>query len=66
MLMGTANVVDDPEYKKAALDYRLSIWAGVVPIRMVADTPVDDPRLEGRADAPDALNDLNHLGLARR
>ena len=45
-------------------DYKLPIWAGVVPIRMVADKPVDDPRLEGKARAPSALDDLRHLGLA--
>ena len=114
MLFGNAHLVDDPDYKKAALkefvnrmaagrwddlravtkkelkattvlwmdidegsakirtgpplddedDYRLPIWAGVVPIRMVADKPVDDPRLEGKARAPSVLEDLTHLGLA--
>jgi len=114
MLMGTANVVTDPEYKKAAMkefvnrmaagrwddlrpvtknelkattvlwmeidegsakvragppiddeaDYALPIWAGVVPVRMVADRPVDDPRLGGGEKAPAVLDDLSHLGLA--
>jgi len=45
-------------------DYALPIWAGVVPIRMVADKPVDDPRLDGKAKAPGVLADLSHLGLA--
>ena len=115
MLMGKANVVADPEYKKAALkefvnrmaagrwddlravtnkelkattvlwmdidegsakirtgppvddedDYRLPIWAGVVPIRMVADAPVTDPRLDPAIEAPEALRDLSRLGLAK-
>jgi nitroimidazol reductase NimA-like FMN-containing flavoprotein (pyridoxamine 5'-phosphate oxidase superfamily) len=113
MLMGTANIVTDLEYKEAALkefvnrmaagrwddlravtkkelkattvlwmdidegsakirtgpplddedDYKLPIWAGVVPIRMVAEKPVDDPRLEGSIAAPESLKDLRHLGL---
>ena len=45
-------------------DYKLPIWAGVVPIRMVAGKPVDDPRLEGKVSAPPGLDDLRHLGLA--
>jgi nitroimidazol reductase NimA-like FMN-containing flavoprotein (pyridoxamine 5'-phosphate oxidase superfamily) len=116
MLMGTANVVIDADYKKAALkefvnrmaagrwdelrpvtknelkattvlwmeidegsakvrtgpplddedDYALPIWAGVVPVRMVAGKPIDDPRLEGKVAAPKALGDLRNLGLARK
>ena len=116
MLFGNAHVVDEPEYKKAALkefvnrmaagrwddlrsvtkkelkattvlwmdidegsakvrtgpplddedDYKLPIWAGVVPIRMVADKPVSDPRLDASIEAPEALADLRHLGLAQR
>jgi nitroimidazol reductase NimA-like FMN-containing flavoprotein (pyridoxamine 5'-phosphate oxidase superfamily) len=47
-------------------DYALPIWAGVVPIRMVAGAPIDDPRLEGKVEAPVVLGDLGHLGLARK
>jgi len=47
-------------------DYALTIWAGVVPIRMVADAPVSDPRLDAGIAAPKVLNDLRHLGLARK
>jgi hypothetical protein len=114
--MGTANVVTDPEDKKAALkefvnrmaagrwdelrpitrnelkattvlwmeidegsakvragpplddedDYALPIWAGVVPVRMVAGKPIDDPRLEGKAAAPKSIMNLSHLGLSRK
>ena len=47
-------------------DYALPIWAGVVPVRMVAEKPIDDPRLEGKVAAPKALGDLRHLGLAKK
>ena len=35
----TGPPIDDEE------DYALPIWAGVLPLRLVADTPVPDPRL---------------------
>ena len=35
----TGQPVDDEE------DYRLPVWAGVIPLRMVAKEPVEDPRL---------------------
>jgi nitroimidazol reductase NimA-like FMN-containing flavoprotein (pyridoxamine 5'-phosphate oxidase superfamily) len=47
-------------------DYALPIWAGVVPVRMVAGKSIDDPRLEGKVAAPKALGDLRNLGLARK
>ena len=33
-------------------DYSLPIWAGVIPLRMIADEPVNDPRLNEGIEAP--------------
>jgi len=38
--------VDDEE------DYSLPTWAGVVPLRTIADTPINDPRLDRAREAP--------------
>lgn len=38
-------------------DYQLEIWAGVVPIRLTADSPVPDPRL-GDVAVPDHVRDI--------
>jgi uncharacterized protein len=53
-----AGVVDDEE------DYRLPIWAGVVPVRMVAGAARDDGRLAPGTARPDHLDSFAHLGLA--
>jgi len=34
-------------------DYAMSVWAGVIPLRMVADEPIADPRLPESIAAPD-------------
>ena len=34
-------------------DYDLPAWAGVIPLRLTAGAPVDDPRLKARIAAPD-------------
>lgn len=41
----TGPPLDDEE------DYDLSVWAGVIPLRLVADEPVDDPRVHPGATA---------------
>lgn len=33
-------------------DYRLPVWAGVIPLELVASEPVDDPRLEPGTEPP--------------
>lgn len=33
-------------------DYALPVWAGVIPLRLVAELPIADPRLAGEIDAP--------------
>jgi hypothetical protein len=39
-------------------DYRLPVWAGVVPIRYEIGAPEDDPRLEPGIAQPDYLNQV--------
>lgn len=34
-------------------DYRMKVWAGVVPLRLVADEPISDPRLPIDVEAPE-------------
>ena len=48
----TGPPIDDEE------DYSSPMWAGVVPIRTVVDTPIDDPRLSNGASAPDFAKDF--------
>ena len=38
--------------KDAEEDYALPVWAGVIPMRLVADRPVTDPALDGEIPAP--------------
>jgi hypothetical protein len=33
-------------------DYNLPVWAGVIPLRLVAGVPVDDPRLSANTAVP--------------
>lgn len=43
----TGPPIDDEE------DYGMEVWAGVMPLRMVADQPIADPRLPPEIDPPD-------------
>ena len=43
----TGPPLDDEE------DYDLPIWAGVIPLRLVADEPIADPRLPPGIEVPD-------------
>ena len=52
--------IDDEE------DYALAIWAGLVPIEMVAGAAHDDDRLAASAKRPPHIEDFAHLGLKRR
>jgi nitroimidazol reductase NimA-like FMN-containing flavoprotein (pyridoxamine 5'-phosphate oxidase superfamily) len=52
-----AGVVDDEA------DYALPIWAGVVPVRMVAGTARDDGRLVPGTPRPRHVESFAHLGL---
>jgi nitroimidazol reductase NimA-like FMN-containing flavoprotein (pyridoxamine 5'-phosphate oxidase superfamily) len=40
-------------------DYALPIWAGVVPLRLMADSPVRDPRLELDLAPPDYVRNYS-------
>ena len=42
----TGPPLDDDE------DYGLAVWAGVIPLRLVAGTPIDDPRLPENSGPP--------------
>jgi hypothetical protein len=33
-------------------DYAMDVWAGVIPLRLVADEPIADPRLPEGIQAP--------------
>lgn len=43
----TGPPIDDEE------DYELSVWAGVVPLKLTAGAPIGDSRLQDGIDAPD-------------
>jgi nitroimidazol reductase NimA-like FMN-containing flavoprotein (pyridoxamine 5'-phosphate oxidase superfamily) len=55
-----AGVIDDEE------DYALPIWAGVVPVRMVAGEARDDGRLAKGTQRPQNIDSFAHLGLASK
>lgn len=42
----TGPPLDDEE------DYELNVWAGVIPLRLVAEEPVPDPRLPAQVELP--------------
>ena len=42
----TGPPLDDEE------DYAMDVWAGVIPLRLVAGEPIDDPRLIGGVEVP--------------
>ena len=43
----TGPPLDDEE------DYQMEVWAGVIPLRLIAEAPLDDPRLAAEIAAPD-------------
>ena len=43
----TGPPLDDEE------DYELDVWAGVIPLRLIAEAPIDDPRLKAAIVPPD-------------
>jgi hypothetical protein len=61
---GAAKVRGGPP-KDDADDYAWPVWAGVVPVRMVAERPVDDGRLVANTERPGYLDDLRAIGLTR-
>jgi nitroimidazol reductase NimA-like FMN-containing flavoprotein (pyridoxamine 5'-phosphate oxidase superfamily) len=61
---GAAKVRSGPP-KDDAEDYAWPVWAGVVPVRMVAGRPVDDGRLVAGVSEPGYLTALDQIGLGR-
>jgi nitroimidazol reductase NimA-like FMN-containing flavoprotein (pyridoxamine 5'-phosphate oxidase superfamily) len=61
---GAAKVRSGPP-KDDAEDYAWAVWAGVVPVRMVAEGPVDDGRLVPGVAEPAYLSALDRIGLSR-
>jgi nitroimidazol reductase NimA-like FMN-containing flavoprotein (pyridoxamine 5'-phosphate oxidase superfamily) len=47
-------------------DYALDVWAGVLPLRLQALAPVDDPRLRRGLRPPKYVTELEHVRTARR
>jgi uncharacterized protein len=43
-------------------DYALPVWAGVVPLRMQALKPIDDPELSGGIDVPSYISNYTSTG----
>ena len=48
--------IDDDE------DYNLAVWAGVVPLRLIADAPVIDDRVPAGIEAPDYVREYSRNG----
>jgi uncharacterized protein len=53
----TGPPLDDEE------DYELPVWAGLIPLRLAAETPVPDPRLTQEIAAPDYATDYRRLNV---
>ena len=51
----TGPPLDDEE------DYELKVWAGVIPLRLVADVPINDPRLNHEIELPRYVTDYSRL-----
>lgn len=49
----TGPPIDDDE------DYNLPVWAGVVPLRLIADAPVIDDRVPAGIEAPDYVREYS-------
>ena len=49
----TGPALDDEE------DYELSIWAGVIPVSLVAGPPIPDPRLKPGLEVPDYVSEYD-------
>ncbi|HJZ88537.1 MAG TPA: pyridoxamine 5'-phosphate oxidase family protein [Polyangia bacterium] len=47
-------------------DYALACWAGVIPLRLVADSPVTDPRLRPGTSLPPAVASYRRGGSLKR
>jgi len=61
---GAAKIRSGPP-KDDAEDYAWPVWAGVVPVRTVRETPVADAKLTAEVRVPGYLDDLTAIGLGR-
>jgi hypothetical protein len=52
----TGPPVDDED------DYDLPVWAGVIPLRLIAETPIDDPRVTAGSKAPKYAREYRRPG----
>jgi nitroimidazol reductase NimA-like FMN-containing flavoprotein (pyridoxamine 5'-phosphate oxidase superfamily) len=43
-------------------DYDLPVWAGVIPLRLIAETPIDDPRVPAGSTAPEYARGYRRTG----
>ena len=41
-------------------DYSLPVWAGILPLRLKAETPIPDPRLPDNIEAPQYARSLRN------
>jgi nitroimidazol reductase NimA-like FMN-containing flavoprotein (pyridoxamine 5'-phosphate oxidase superfamily) len=55
----TGPPIDDDE------DYKLAVWAGVVPLKLIADAPVIDDRVPAGIEAPDYVREYSRNGKAQ-
>ena len=51
----TGPPIDDDE------DYNLAVWAGVLPLRLIADAPVVDDRVPAGIEAPDYVKEYSRM-----
>ena len=56
----TGPPIDDDE------DYDLPMWAGVVPLRLIADAPIIDDRVPAGTEAPQYVREYSRNGNAKR
>lgn len=55
----TGPPIDDDE------DYKLAVWAGVVPLKLIADAPVIDDRVPAGLEAPEYVREYSRSGKAQ-
>jgi uncharacterized protein len=52
----TGPPLDDEE------DYDLPVWAGVIPLRLIAEAPIDDPRMPAGSKPPEYAREYRRTG----
>ncbi len=54
----SAKIRTGPPIEETEEDYQLEAWAGVVPLRVAADEPIPDPRLDPSVELTDDIKKL--------